>query len=170
MDNFRIIEDRTIDYGVSGKLYIMLIKINESFCFQIDNRYKGICRRTIYNRKTGESVVESIVQSLCTYKDMESAYQIIYQGLKMKTVQEFLFLLKTNKELEYEEIFILKKRFGYMTYPIAGKDTDFGFIEIHDEISIIFPNQDIPIGHYRPISKESNTYRFHLNELYLFRD
>lgn len=170
MNNFKIIEDNIINYGESEQLFVMLIKINESFCFQIDSKHNGICRRTMFNRKTAESAVESISQSLSTYKDIASAESIVYHALKMKTLREFLFLLKINTEIQYEEIFILKKRFGYLTHPISGPDLYLDFIEIHDEIIITFPNQDNPIGYYRQISEESNTYRFHLSEFFSFTD
>ena len=170
MDNFKIIEDNIINYGESDQLFVMLIKINESFCFQIDSNHKRICRRTMYDRKTAEAVVGNIRQSLGTYENMASAISIVYQALKLKTLREFMFLLKMNKEIEYEEIFILKKRFGYMTSPISGKDSNFDFIEIHDEITVTFQNHDNPLGYYRIISEDSNTYKFHLSEFYAFRD
>jgi len=170
MDNFKIIEDNIISYGESDQLFVMLIKINESFCFQIDSKHKGICRRTMLNRKTAESAVESITQSLSTYKDIASAESIVYHSLKMKTLREFLFLLKINIEIEYGEIFNLRKRFGYLTHPIDGSYDDYGLMEIHDEIAITFPNNDNPIGYYRPICEDSNTYKFHLSEFYSFTD
>ena len=37
MDTFKIIEDNIINYGESDKLFVMLIKINERFHFQIDS-------------------------------------------------------------------------------------------------------------------------------------
>ena len=150
MDNFKIIEDNIISYGESDQLFVMLIKINERYHFQIDSKHKGICRRTMFN--------------------MESAIKIIYQGLKMKTLREFLFLLKINIEIEYGEIFNLRKRFGYLTHPIDGSYDDYGLMEIHDEIAITFPNNDNPIGYYRPICEDSNTYRFHLSEFFSFKD
>lgn len=170
MDNFKIIEDNIISYGESDQLFVMLIKINERYHFQIDSKHKGICRRTMFNRKTAESSVQSISESLVTYEDMESAIKIIYQGLKMKTLREFLFLLKINIEIEYGEIFNLRKRFGYLTHPIDGSYDDYGLMEIHDEIAITFPNNDNPIGYYRPICEDSNTYRFHLSEFFSFKD
>lgn len=170
MDTFKIIEDNIINYGESDKLFVMLIKINERFHFQIDSNHKGICRRRMLNRKTAESAVESITQSLSTYKDIASAESIVYHALKMKTLREFLFLLKINTEIQYEEIFILKKRFGYLTHPISGPDLYLDFIEIHDEITITFPKQHNPLGWYRPICEDSNTYKFHLSDFFSFSD
>lgn len=170
MDTFNILEENIINYGESDQLCVMLIKINERFYFQIDSNHHGICRRKMLNRKTAESAVESITQSLSTYKDIASAIKIIYQGLKMKTLKEFLFFLKINIEIEYGEIFNLRKRFGYLTHPIDGSYDDYGLMEIHDEIAITFPNNDKPIGYYRPICEDSNTYKFHLNEFFSFAD
>lgn len=169
MNNFRIIKDQTLEYN-GDQLYVMIIKINEKFYFQIDTKYKGICRRTMFNRKTAELAVESITKSLSVYKDISSATKILELALKLKSLREFLFVLKMNKQIEYEEIFIQKKHFGYYTHPIALEDSSLDCMEIHDEIAITFPNQNSPIGFYRPIFKDSNTYMFHLNEFYSFKD
>lgn len=167
---FKIIEDITLSYGDSDKLYVMLIKINTQFYFEIDSNQMCLCRRKLINRQTAETAVASISFSLCNCEDLSSAKHVLSQALKMKTLKEFLFLLKINYEMKYEEIFILQKRFGYKTSPISGFDENIGFIEIHEEIAITFPNEDSPLGYYRPICEDSDTYKFHLSDFYSFKD
>jgi hypothetical protein len=172
MTEFRIVEDQTICYNDNNQLFVMLVQINEHYFCEINTRTKQLGRRAICDRKTAELVVWQLMQNLSKYNDIQPVIDILRVGFKLKSLREFMFLIKiTNQEIEFDEIYILKKRYGFDTHPITGSDSPFDFIEVSTLVTVIFPNRKFAIGNFKTISEDKGSkYKFELSEFYSYRD
>jgi hypothetical protein len=172
MTEFRIVEDHTLSYKCNNELFIMIVQINGQYFIEINTRTKQLGRRAIGNKKTAELVVWQLIQNLSRYNYIQSVIDVLRIGFKLKTLREFMFLIKiTNQEIEFDEIYILKKRYGFDTHPITGSDSPFDFIEVSSLVTVIFPNRKFAIGNFKTISEDKGSkYKFELSEFYSYRD
>ena len=170
MTEFRIVEDHTLSYKCNNELFIMIVQINGQYFIEINTRTKQLGRRAICNKKTAELVVWQLIQNLSRYNYIQSVIDVLRIGFKLKTLREFMFLIKiTNQEIEFDEIYILKKRYGFDTHPITGSDSPFDFIEVSSLVTVIFPNRKFAIGNFKTISEDKGSkYIFELSEFYSY--
>ncbi len=172
MNEFVIVDDQTLCFNGNNELFIMLVIIDGRYYCEINTRTKQLGRRAICDRQTAELVVWQLIQNLSKYSDIRPAIDILRVGFKLKTLREFMFLIKiTNQEIEFNEIYILKKRYGFETHPITGSDSPFDFIEVSSLVTVIFPNRKFAIGNFKTISEDKGSkYKFELSEFYSYRD
>jgi hypothetical protein len=172
MTEFKIVDDQTLCFNSTNQLFIMIVKINGQYFCEINTRTKKLGRRAICDRKTAELVVWQLIQNLSKYHDIQPVIDILHVGFKLKTLKEFMFLIKiTNQDIEFNEIYILKKRYGFDTHPATGSDSPFDFIEVSTLVTVIFPNRKYPLGNFKTISEDKDSkYKFELSEFYSYRD
>ncbi|MBC7696233.1 MAG: hypothetical protein H7141_12385 [Burkholderiales bacterium] len=172
MTEFRIVEDQTLSYKCNNQLFIMIVQIKGQYFIEINTRTKQLGRRAICDRKTSELVAWQLIQNLSRYNYIQPVIDVLRIGFKLKTLREFMFLIKiTNQEIEFDEIYILKKRYGFDTHPITGSDSPFDFNEVSSLVTVIFPNRKFAIGNFKTISEDKDSkYKFELSEFYSYRD
>ena len=167
MTEFKIIEDNIINYNGNNQLYIMLIQAKGKYYFEINSRTCFIGRKAVKDFKTAELATSIIFRSLDKYKDIEKALYQIKLCLSMETFNEFIFLiLALNSEIEFDEIHIMKMRFGFSSNPSPSVFNDYELTEISDVITVTFPNRKSSLGSFIAIDSKNSKYKFELNELY----
>ena len=163
MNNFKIIEDVTIEFD-TGKLYIMQVKCN-IYWIIIDGSASRVGCKVVQNTRTGDLVIEQIVQSLSRYDSLKEALEVLKIAFKSETLKEFMFIVNMlNKHVQFNDVWKTKQVYGCLTHPLLT-DLIFEDSSFNKSIAITFPGHDSPLGYFRAIDdSEDSMFLFELND------
>lgn len=165
MINYQIIDDNTVVYNLNQQLYVMNVKINGNYYIEVNSRTKFIFRKKLKDFKIAELTVGVVFRTLNRYREIEGAVEHLRLCKKMKTLDEFIFLnLVLNSEIDFDEVYILMKRFGYTTNNSPSTFGEYEFTEICDIITVTFPYRNSPLGSFKIIANKESKYMFILND------
>src|ERR1035437_5036554 len=102
---FNIVDERTINYGGNDKLYLMILRINGSFYFEINSQSAFIIRRMTKDYTDADLLFLKTESGLRSCKDFSSALRLIKLTLSIKNLQVAGFLIYVmHQELDYEKV------------------------------------------------------------------
>lgn len=165
MKDFRIIEEKTLDYKRSDQLWLMLIQVNKEYGIEINSRNFLVGRRMARSRKEAEAMYEHIGIKLRKCNDIYTAWDLMEVGFSFPTVKEMMFVINTRFcQYDFNSLCKLKSSYGYTTLPRLEDMIWEGKDRI---VQIFFPGSNTPIAKFVPVSEDEDAkFKVELNSYY----
>jgi hypothetical protein len=166
MKQFRIIDEAVFTYSERDQLFLMLIRIGEKYCIEINSRASMIGRMMARSRKEAEAMFVQTEKKLHSNTDIDSISKTLSIGFAMNAVRPCMFIINLmDTQVEFNEIWKFKQVYGCQTNP-GITDLIFEDKAYNHTIEILFPGYSIPIGKFIAPHSEAK-FTFEINEAFL---
>lgn len=167
MNDFKIIEEQTLDYKRKDQLWLMLIRTGEKFGIEVNSRSSLVGRMFANSRKEAQAMFDDIGKKLGTIYDIDTAWDLLRTGFQQTTVKECMFCINLQfQEFDFNALCKLKRKYGYKTLPRI-EDLIWESKDWERTIQVFFPGRSVPIAKFVPVSDEEDAnFKLELNPVY----
>lgn len=164
--SYTIVEEVACSYNDRPELYIMLVRINDRYGVEINNRTSLVGRIMCKNRLLAEARHIQIERSVKKYCSYAGAISMLNIAFAMPSLKECTFIINhINTRVDFNTLCKIKRVYGYKTHPLV-EDIIFEDKSYNLSIEITFPGSDFPLGKFIAPDVDSK-FSFEINPAFL---